>query len=68
MEISNAPMDDLLVEIVVDREGLQVMINAASAAITHANEWNTGDEYDTDVTPYHDMLESLTQLYNKFYS
>jgi hypothetical protein len=68
MEISNAPMDDLLVEIVVDREGLQVMIDAASAAITHANEWNTGDEYDTDVTPYHEMHKSLTDLYNRFYS
>ena len=67
MEISNAPMDDLLVEIVVDREGLQVMIDAASAAITQANEWNTGDEYDTDVTPYHDMYNSLKELYSRFY-
>ena len=68
MKILNNPMNDSLVEIVVDREGLQVMINAAQAAITHANEWNIGDEYDTDVTPYHEMLNSLTQLYNRFYS
>ena len=68
MEISSKPTTDTLVEIVVDREGLQTMIDAASAAITHANEWNTGDEYDTDVTPYHDMYNSLKELYDRFYS
>jgi len=44
------------------------MIDAASAAITQANEWNTGDEYDVDVTPYHDMYNSLKELYLRFYS
>ena len=68
MEISSKPTTDTLVEIVVDREGLQTMIDAASAAITQANEWNTGDEYDVDVTPYHDMYNSLKELYDRFYS
>jgi len=68
MEISNKPTNNALVEIVVDKEGLQTMIDAASAAITHANEWNTGDEYDTDVTPYHEMYQSLKELYERYYS
>jgi len=68
MEISNKPTNNALVEIVVDKEGLQTMIDAASAAITHANEWNTGDEYDTDITPYHEMYQSLKELYERYYS
>ena len=43
------------------------MMNAAQSAITQANEWNTGDEYDTDVTPYHEMYNSLKELYDRFY-
>jgi hypothetical protein len=67
MEILSNPKTDPLVEIVVDREGLQIMMNAAQSAITQANEWNTGDEYDTDVTPYHEMYNSLKELYDRFY-
>lgn len=67
MEISNNTIDDPLLEIVVDREGLEVMINAAQLAIQSINEYNLGDEYDTDITPYHEMYKSLKQLYAKFY-
>lgn len=59
--------DDPLLEIVVDREGLEVMINAAQLAITSINEYNLGDEYDTDITPYHEMHKSLKELYARFY-
>lgn len=68
MEISSTPKTDPLVEIVVDREGLQVMINAAKLAISSLNEWNMGDEYDTNVTPYHEMLSQLQEQYDRFYS
>lgn len=61
------PLEDTLVTITVDKEGLLTMINAASAAITYANEWNFGDEYDIDVTPYHQMHESLSQKYKEVY-
>lgn len=67
MEISSNPKTDPLVEIVVDKEGLQVMINAAQAAISSLDQWNFGDEYDTDITPYHEMLNSLKELYARFY-
>jgi hypothetical protein len=58
---------DTLVNITVDKQGLQIMINAAASAITYANEWNFGDEYDTDITPYHDLLNSLKQKYDQVY-
>jgi len=67
MEIETKIKDEPLVEIVLDRQGLLVMLNAASSAISHANEWNLGDEYDTDITPYHDMYNSLKELYERFY-
>lgn len=67
MEISSNPKTDPLVEIVVDKEGLQVMINAAKAAISTLDQWNFGDEYDTDITPYHEMHKSLKELYARFY-
>jgi len=67
MEILNKPTTDTLVEIVVDKEGLQVMIDAAHLAIQSINEFNLGDELDTDITPYHEMHSSLKKLYARFY-
>lgn len=67
MEISSNPKTEPLVEIVVDKEGLQVMIDAAAAAISSLNEFNLGDEYDTDITPFHEMHSSLKELYARFY-
>lgn len=67
METKSNLKDDPLLEIVVDREGLEVMINAAQLAITSINEYNLGDEYDTDITPYHEMHKSLKELYARFY-
>lgn len=58
---------DTLVTITVDKEGLETMINAASSAITFINEWNFGDEYDTDITPYHDLLNALKEKYRSVY-
>lgn len=65
MKIRATP--DTLVTITVDKEGLETMIGAATAAITSINEWNMGDEYDTDVTPYHELLEALREKYNSVY-
>lgn len=65
MKIQASP--DTLVTITVDKEGLETMINAASSAITFINEWNFGDEYDTDVTPYHVLLQSLKEKYAQVY-
>lgn len=58
---------DALVTITVDKEGLSTLINAVLSAIHHANEWNFGDEYDTDVTPYHEILSSLKEKYESIY-
>jgi hypothetical protein len=65
MKIKAAP--DTLVTITVDKEGLGTMIDAATAAITFINEWNMGDEYDTDVTPYHELLTALKEKYKSVY-
>ena len=65
MKIEASP--DTLVTITVDKEGLETMISAATAAITSINEWNMGDEYDTDVTPYHELLMALKEKYVSVY-
>jgi hypothetical protein len=65
MKIKATP--DTLVTITVDKEGLETMIDAATAAITFINEWNMGDEYDTDVTPYHELLTALKEKYKNVY-
>jgi hypothetical protein len=65
MKIVASP--DTLVTITVDKEGLETMINAATAAIKSINEWNMGDEYDTDITPYHDLLTALREKYKSVY-
>lgn len=67
MKFSTYLGTDPLVTITTDQEGLLTLINAAQLAITQLNEWNFGDEYDTDVTPYHDMLEQLKIKYSQLY-
>ena len=59
---SQVPQDSL-VTITVDKVGLITMISAAHKAIKQTNEWNLGDEYDTDITPFHEMKETL-RLFN----
>lgn len=58
---------DALVTITVDEEGLCTLINAVLSAIQHAQDWNFGDEYDTDITPYHEALSSLKEKYESVY-
>jgi hypothetical protein len=67
MKFDSQTKDEPLTEIVVDKEGLLTMISAASAAINYTNEWNFGDEYDTGVTPYHEMHDKLKKQYEKVY-
>ena len=43
------------------------MISAAHKAIKQTNEWNLGDEYDIDITPFHEMKETLIDQYNSVY-
>lgn len=54
---------DTLVSITCDKEGLKIMIQAAIAAIQQGDKWNFGDEYDIDLTQYHEMRDSLIQKY-----
>lgn len=61
------PNLDTLVTITCDREGLKTMISAAIAAIQHGDNWNFGDEYDMDLTPYHEMRDSLIKKYKEVY-
>lgn len=61
------PHPDTLVTITCDEEGLKTMISAAIAAIQQGDNWNFGDEYDMDITPYHEMRESLIKKYREVY-
>jgi hypothetical protein len=54
---------ETLVSITCDKEGLKIMIQAAIAAIQQGDKWNFGDEYDIDLTQYHEMRDSLIQKY-----
>ena len=56
-----------LVQITCDREGLKIMIEAATAAIQWCNDYNMGDEYDTDIGPYHEMRYALMEKYEEVY-
>jgi hypothetical protein len=67
MKFSTYLGTDPLVTITTDKEGLLTLINAAQLAITQLNEWNFGDEYDTDITPYHEIQEQLKIKYNQLY-
>ena len=67
MKIESNSSPDTLVQITCDREGLKTMISAAIAAIQHTDNWNFGDEYDMDVTPYHEALSSLKEKYENVY-
>jgi hypothetical protein len=67
MKFSTYLGSDPLVTITTDQEGLLTLINAAQLAITQLNEWNFGDEYDTDCTPYHEMLQQLKIKYTQLY-
>lgn len=58
---------DTLITITCDQQGLKTMIQAAVAAIQQGNDWNFGDEYDLDVTPYHEMRDSLIKKYTEVY-
>jgi len=67
MIIESQLPQDSLVTITVDKVGLITMISAAHKAIKQTNEWNLGDEYDTDITPFHDMKDTLIEQYNSVY-
>ena len=53
------------VKITVDKEGLKTMIQASICAIKSADSWNCGDEFDLNVTPYHEMKETLIEKYKE---
>ena len=57
-----------LVNITVDRMGLIVMITAAHKAMQQVNAFNLGDGLDTDVTPFHDMRDTLIEQYKTVYN
>ena len=57
-----------LVNITVDRMGLIVMITAAHKAMQQVNAFNLGDDLDTDVTPIHDMRDTLIEQYKTVYN
>lgn len=67
MKFSTYLGSDPLVTITTDQEGLLTLINAAQLAINQINNWNFGDELDTDVTPYHEMLNQLKIKYTQLY-
>ena len=58
---------EALITITVDEEGMRTLIDAVIMAIQHTDDWNFGDEYDTDVTPYHEVLQSLKEKYRSVY-
>ena len=64
---SQVPLSTL-VNITVDRMGLIVMITAAHKAMQQVDAFNLGDDLDTDVTPFHDMRDTLIEQYKTVYN
>ena len=60
------PHPDTLVTITCDKEGLNYDPGGYCCYSTTDN-WNFGDEYDLDLTPYHDMRDSLIKEYVEVY-
>jgi hypothetical protein len=56
---------DKLASITINKEGLNMVITCIQSHIHHLNEWNFGDEYDVDSTPYHELLETMKQTYSE---
>ena len=65
MKIGTMTDPKTLVQITCDREGLRIMIQAATAAIQWSDDFNMGD--DTDVGPYHEMKDALMAKYEEVY-
>jgi hypothetical protein len=57
-----------LASITINQEGMDMILTCIQSHINHLNEWNFGDEYDTDTTPYHDLLQTMKQSYNEVWN
>ena len=68
MKFESQVPQSTLVNITVDRMGLIVMITAAHKAMQQVNAFNLGDDLDTDVTPFHDMRDTLIEQYKTVYN
>ncbi len=68
MKFESQVPQSTLVNITVDRMGLIVMITAAHKAIQQVDAFNLGDDLDTDVTPFHDMRDTLIRQYKTVYN
>ena len=68
MKFESQVPQSTLVNITVDRMGLIVMITAAHKAMQQVDAFNLGDDLDTDVTPFHDMRDTLIEQYKSVYN
>ena len=68
MKLESQVPQSTLVNITVDRMGLIVMITAAHKAMQQVDAFNLGDDLDTDVTPFHDMRDTLIEQYKTVYN
>jgi hypothetical protein len=59
---------DRLASVTINQEGLELILTCIQSHINHLNEWNFGDEYDTDTTPYHELLHTMKETYNEVWS
>ena len=59
---------DKLASITINKEGLDLIIKSIRSHIHYLNEWNFGDEYDVDTTPYHELLQTMKEKYNEVWS
>jgi len=54
-----------LASITINQEGMDMILTCIQSSINTINEWNFGDEYDTDITPYHELLDTMRETYNE---
>ena len=68
MKFESKVPQSTLDNITVDRMGLILMITAAHKAMQQVDAFNLGDDLDTDVTPFHDMRDTLIEQYKTVYN
>jgi hypothetical protein len=54
-----------LASITINQEGMDMILTSIRSHIHTLDQWNFGDEYDVDTTPYHDLLQTIKETYGE---
>lgn len=62
-------MNDLeTISLSINQEGFKLILQSIRSHINRINEWNFGDDYDSDLTQHHVLLAMLIKKYSERWS